>query len=228
MKKDKILSCLQPTYLPWIPFFERIILSDIFIILDDVEFSKNSNHNRNFIKNNSEKLLLTVPVKYKNRILIKDIEIDNKKNWKHKHWQSIKQIYGKLPFFNSFSEKLEKIYSRDWTYLSSLNIEIIKFFVDYFDIKTNLFLSSNINVKGTSNQKLINLCKYFDASSFVVKENTEHYHPKNIFLDNGIKFKYLTYNKFNYKQQGNNFIPDLSVLDYASNNGSYLAEQIKK
>ena len=60
----KILSCLQPTYLPWIPFFERVILSDIFIILDDVEFSKNSNHNRNSIKTNSKQLLLTVPVKY--------------------------------------------------------------------------------------------------------------------------------------------------------------------
>jgi hypothetical protein len=228
MKKDKILGCLQPTYLPWIPFFERIISSDIFIILDDVEFSKNSNHNRNCIKNNSEKLLLSVPVKYKNHIKIKDIKIDNSKNWKHKHWQSIKQSYGKLTFFKSFYKELEKIYNRDWTHLSSLNIEIIKFFIEYFNIKTDIFISSNVNVDGNSNQKLINLCKYFDANFFIVKENTESYHPKNIFLENGIKFKYLPINKFNYKQQGNNFIPNLSVLDYASNNGLNLVSQLKK
>ena len=72
----KVLSCLQPTYIPWIPFFERIIESDVFIILDDVEYSKNSNHNRNCIKNNSKKLLLTVPINYKSHTMIKDIKID--------------------------------------------------------------------------------------------------------------------------------------------------------
>lgn len=221
----KILSCLQPTYLPWIPFFERVILSDIFIILDDVEFSKNSNHNRNSIKTNSKQLLLTVPVKYKNHIMIKDIEIDNKKNWKKKHWESIRQTYGKLLYFKNFSSELEEIYSKDWKYLSTLNIELIKFFVKYLKIKTNIFVSSNINVKGNSNQKLINLCKYFDADTFVVKKNTEHYHPEKIFLENNIEFKYISNKVFTYKQQGNNFIPSLSILDYISNCGSSLIKK---
>lgn len=224
----KILSCLQPTYLPWIPFFERVILSDVFIILDDVEFSKNSNHNRNFIKANSKQLLLTVPVKYKNHIMIKDIEIDNKKNWKKKHWESIKQTYGKLLYFKNFSTELEEIYNKDWKYLSNLNIELIKFFVKYLKIKTNIFLSSNIRVEGNSNQKLINLCKYFDADTFVVKKNTEHYHPKKIFLENNIEFKYISNKIINYEQQGDNFIPSLSILDYVSNCGSSLIEQINK
>ncbi len=224
----KILSCLQPTYLPWIPFFERVILSDVFIILDDVEFSKNSNHNRNFIKANSKQLLLTVPVKYKNHIMIKDIEIDNKKNWKKKHWESIKQTYGKLLYFKNFSTELEEIYNKDWKYLSNLNIELIKFFVKYLKIKTNIFLSSNIRVEGNSNQKLINLCKYFDADTFVVKKNTEHYHPKKVFLENNIEFKYISNKIINYEQQGDNFIPSLSILDYVSNCGSSLIEQINK
>ena len=224
----KILSCLQPTYLPWIPFFERVILSDVFIILDDVEFSKNSNHNRNFIKTNSKKLLLTVPVKYKNHIMIKDIEIDNKKNWKKKHWESIKQTYGKLLYFKNFSSELEEIYSKDWKYLSNLNIELIKFFLKYLKIKTNIFVSSNIHVEGNSNQKLINLCKHFDADTFIVKKNTEHYHPKKIFLENNIEFKYISNKMLTYKQQGDNFTPSLSILDYVSNCGSSLIEQINK
>ena len=224
----KILSCLQPTYLPWIPFFERIILSDVFIPLDDVEFSKNSNHNRNYIKSNSKKLLLTVPVKYKSNIMIKNIEIDNKKNWKKKHLESIKQTYGKLISFKNFYKELEVIYSRDWKYLSNLNIEIIKFFIKYLDIKTEIYISSNINVEGTSNQKLINLCKHFNADTFVVKRNTDHYHPKKIFLENNIEFKYFSNKVLDYKQQGDNFIPSLSIIDYASNCGPSLIEEISR
>ncbi len=223
---SKILSCLQPTYLPWLPFFERMIISDIFIIFDDVEFSKNSNHNRNYIKNNSEKLLLTVPIKYKNRILIKDIEIDNSKNWKKKHWQTIKQTYGKLESFKEIYHGLKQIYEKDWKYLSDINIEIIKFFVDYLNIQSEVFISSRLNVNGSSNQKLINMCKYFNADTFIVKRNTNDYHPKKLFLENNIKLKYFSNKPMRYQQQGNNFIPYLSILDYTANCGPFLKEII--
>lgn len=224
----KILGCLQPTYLPWIPFFERIILSDIFIILDDVEYSKNSNHNRNYIKNNFRKTLLTVPVKYKNRVMIKDIEIDNTKNWKKKHWETIKQTYGKMFFFNDFNKELEQIYTKDWIYLAKLNIEIIKLFMKYFKINTKIYISSKISIEGKENYKLINLCKYFGADTFIVKRNTQHYHPEKIFLESGIKFKYISNRAIKYTQKGNNFIPFLSILDYASNTGSSLIEEVTK
>ena len=217
----KILSCLQPTYLPWLPFFERMIISDIFVILDDVEFSKNSNHNRNYIKNKKGKLLLTVPVKYKNRVLIKDIQIDNSKNWRKKHWETINQSYGKLKEFKKIQPELIKIYEREWFFLAQLNVEIIRFFARYFKIKSKIYLSSDLDTEGKSNQKLINICKYFSADTFVVKENTEHYHPKEVFLNDKIKFKYFSNKTLNYKQLGNSFIPHLSALDYIANCGSF-------
>ena len=218
----RVLSCLQPTYLPWIPFFERIIISDIFIILDDVEFSKNSNHNRNYIRNNSKKILLTVPVNYKSKTKIKDIQIDNSRNWKKKHWNSIKQSYGKLKFFKDIEKDLEEIYSQEWKFLSKLNIKIISLLLEYLNIKREIYLSSEIKVDGSANIKLINLCKHFNADTFVVKKNTDDYHPKDIFLKNNIEFKYFSNKVFEYKQSGSNFIPGLSILDYVSNCGNAL------
>ena len=52
------LGCVQPGYLPWIPFFKRIQQSDIFVYLDDVEFSKNNFHNRNRIRTPNGEVLL--------------------------------------------------------------------------------------------------------------------------------------------------------------------------
>ena len=96
------VGCLQPSYLPWIPFFKRLINCDYFVILDDVDFSKNSSHNRNYISNNDTKNLLTVPVYYKSKCPINQIKIDNSKNWKKKHYKSILQAYINSKFFHSF------------------------------------------------------------------------------------------------------------------------------
>lgn len=218
----KTLCCLQPTYIPWIPFFERIYLSDIFVILDDVEFSKNSNHNRNSIRSNSNKLMLTVPIHYKSHQLIKDVKIDNSKNWKKKHWFSIKQSYEKLFFFKEIKNELEIIYSKNWIYLSELNIEIIKFILRYLKINKKIFISSEIKVEGTANEKLINLCKYFNTSRFIVKPGTENYHPKILFEKNNIDFKFYSNRIKTYNQESKDFLPGLSIIDYIANNGNSL------
>lgn len=218
----KTLCCLQPTYIPWIPFFERIYLSDIFVILDDVDFSKNSNHNRNLIRSNSNKLMLTVPIHQKSRQLIKDVKIDNSKNWKKKHWFSIKQNYQKSSFFNEIENELETIYSKNWIYLSELNIEIIKLILGYLKINKEIFISSEIKVEGTANEKLINLCKYFKATRFIVKPETDNYHPKILFEKNNIDFKFYSNKIRVYNQESRFFLPGLSIIDYMANNGNSL------
>jgi len=41
-----LLACHQPNFLPWMPFFEKMHKSDIFVILTEVQFEKNSWTNR--------------------------------------------------------------------------------------------------------------------------------------------------------------------------------------
>ena len=44
-------AILQPSYLPWLGFFEQMYVCDIFVYLDDVQYTKNDWRNRNKIKN---------------------------------------------------------------------------------------------------------------------------------------------------------------------------------
>ena len=214
------VGCLQPTYLPWIPFFKRLSDCDFFVLLDDVDFSKNSNHNRNYIKIKNTKSLLTVPIHYKSKTPINQIEIDNSKNWKKKHFMSIIQAYSKSEFFFDIKNDLENIYKKNWNLLFNLNYELITFFNEYFNLKKEIYISSQLQIKGNGNEKLVNICKYFDAKYFIVKKKTENYHPKKYFNDYGIDFKYHENDHKEYKQLGNEFIPNLSILDYVANNGN--------
>ena len=135
----KILGCVQPTYIPWYYFFYRIIIADVFVILDDVQYSKNNFFNRNKILNKDKEILLTVPVNFEKNIQkINEIKIDYSKNWRRKHWISICQSYTKSKYFNSFSEQLEKIYEKKFDKLIDLNLEIIYFFLDHFKIKKKI------------------------------------------------------------------------------------------
>ena len=214
----KILGCVQPTYIPWYWFFYRVKISDVFILLDDVEFSKNNYFNRNKIVNNKNEIMLTVPINYKNnsKTLLKDITINYNRDWKKKHINSIIQSYSKYPLFKNFEKDINSIYEKKFEKLIDLNFEIIKYFLKHFNIKTEVFKSTDIKIEGTANEKLINLCKYFDADYFIVKPDTENYHPKEIFVQNNIKFQYLNYLEIFKKDFRKDFNPNLSIIDYAT------------
>ena len=101
-KKIMVASINQPAYLPWLGYFDRIIKSDIHIILDDVQFEKNSFINRNKIVTDINWTWLTVPVQTKGKfgnLEIKDLKIDNTSKWRKKHYNSLNYHYGKSKYF---------------------------------------------------------------------------------------------------------------------------------
>ncbi len=216
-----ILGSIQPSYLAWIPFLERVKKSDVFIYLDDVEYSKNSFHNRNRIKTSNGPLTLTVPVLYSgnSKKFINSINIDYKQNWQAKHWKSIEYSYAKSPFFWEAGAMVKEILFKQYETLADLNIAFIESFRNYLGIKTPCYRSSEITVEGTANDKLINLCHHFGATKFIVKPGTEEYHPKEYFQNGGIDFEYFTATNQTYPQMHGPFIPGLSILDYAMNCG---------
>lgn len=92
-----ILSAHQPAYLPWLGYFHKIAISDVFVILDEVQFEKNSFINRNKIKTSNGSVWMSVPINIDGHMnkTIRDMEISNKFNWRKKHWKSIYLNYKK-------------------------------------------------------------------------------------------------------------------------------------
>ena len=110
------ISAHQPAYLPWAGYLERINMSELFIVLDEVQFEKNSFTNRNRIKTSNGLAWLTVPVNLKGHLSnsIRDIEISNDVSWRKKHWKTIQQNYQKSLFFDHHKVFFESIYNKDW------------------------------------------------------------------------------------------------------------------
>lgn len=216
-----ILGCVQPSYLAWIPLFARMAMSDVFVHLDDVEFSKNSFHNRNTIKTANGAVILTAPVRHtgNSKAFISDIPLDANQRWMEKHWRSIEMSYRRAAHFEELAPLIKPLYEREWKSLGDLNIALIETFKSFLGIKTPSYRSSEINVEGSGNLKLVNLCKKLGATSFIVKPGTADYHPPADFTPYGISFTHFAFSPFQYQQLYGDFLPNLSIVDFAMNCG---------
>ena len=64
-----LISAHQPAFMPWLGYLHKIAVCEKFVILDDVQFEKNSFINRNYIMGHNGPILLTVPIKLKNHLV---------------------------------------------------------------------------------------------------------------------------------------------------------------
>lgn len=211
----------QLHYLPWLRYFHKIAVADVFVVLDDIQFNKNGWQNRNKIKTKDEWMYLTIPVHYSLDLKINEIKIDNSINWQKKHLQSIKTNYSKAPFFKNYLPQIEKFYFKSYEFLFEICWEMLNFFLKVLNIKTKIILNSHLNIEDIATDRLINICKKVSATSYLSGEyatevylDVEKFKKENIeiFLQ---KWEAPAYNQL-YK---NNFIKDLSIIDLLFNEG---------
>lgn len=223
-----IIAIHQPNYIPWIGYFHKIRNCDLFVILDNVQHSKASVTTRNKIKSANGEILLTVPVINKGSI-INELFIDNSRNWSGRHWRSIHENYCKAVGWNYMEHELESIYSRHWDYEAELNIELIKLMMKKLNIKTPITLASDIkNDFGTKSTRVSNICKYFNADTYLSGNGARSYNDEEEFERCGIRLVYQQFKPPIYDQMWGEFIPNLSALDLLLNCGESAADYIEK
>ena len=210
----------QPEHHPWLGFVKKMSQTDIFVFFDDVQYNSSGFQNRNYIKTNTGKTLLSVPVLSKFDSKINEIKIDKTKNWFKKHKKSIMTNYSKTDFFEDYKNSIEEIYETEYEYLVELNTKVIKFFLNELKIKTKIIFSSSLNLDSNSPKKILEICKKFNADKYIsgVHWGLENLNLKE-FSDNQIKIEFQKFLHPIYKQCHSPFIPNLSTLDLILNEG---------
>jgi len=215
-----IITIHQSQYLPWLPYFDKVLRSNLFIILDDVQFQKNGVQNRNQIKAPNGATWLTVPVRQKFGHLISEVEIADSK-FVNKHLNALKTSYGKAPFFKELFEDFSSIYNlKEWRFLNQLNFSLIEFILKKLDVPVEIVKSSNFKTEGKGSDLILSICKYFGAETYISGQAGNNYLNQLDFKRNNIKlifqnYKYPVYKQLFMKNLG--FITDLSVIDLLFN-----------
>ena len=162
----------QPEHFPYLGFFQKMETADMFVILDDVQYTKGNFQNRNrFLNNNEKEEWFTIPLEKKpHHKHIKDIKTNDTINWREK---IVKQL------FNNFNFNFNHIYfSSD---LVKINLASINFCREKLNINTPLILSSELNIKTKGSQKLSDICNRLKASEYISGQGAKEYLNESIF-----------------------------------------------
>lgn len=216
------ISINQPAYLPWLGYFDRIEKSDLHIVLDHVQFEKNSMVNRNKINSVNNPILLTVPVSTKGKfgnLEINTIEIDQIIQWQKKHWKTILLSYSKAPFFCKYKDELELIYRKKYTKLNDLLKDQLTFFLNALRIKTPILFSSSLELKESKSDLILEICNKTNASHYISGPYGRNYIELEKFNENNISVSFHDYDHPKYTQLSKVFNSHLSILDLIMNHG---------
>ena len=170
----------QPEHFPYLGFFQKMSAADIFVILDDVQYSKGGWQNRNKILNNSgEKEFFTVQVEPKAwRKLIKNVKVADGNIWRRKIVVKLKQNLG---------EDFSYIYHGD--FLLPINMKSIYWATKRLNINTPIVFSSSLNIKTVGTQRLIDICHAVNGDEYISGMCGKNYLDKSLFTD--IKLTYF-------------------------------------
>ncbi len=220
-----IVGIHQPNYLPYLGFFDKMRRSDIFVIYDDAQFNKDDFQHRNKIRIYHGWKWLTVPVGKKN-ININKIQIKNdiefsKIKWSYAHLREIKDNYKDTPYYHLYEKELEKIYKRTHDKLIDLNMNLIYFLMDAFNINTKIIFSSNYGFSSKSSEKLVEIIEAAGGDIYLSGPGGRNYLDLALFEKKKVKVEFQDYTYPIYQQRYDGFIPNMSSIDALFNVGKF-------
>tara|TARA_B100001564_G_scaffold327720_1_gene310906 strand:- start:162 stop:800 length:639 start_codon:yes stop_codon:yes gene_type:complete len=176
MEKIKV-AIHQPEHFPYMGFFQKMEYADVFVIIDDVQYSKGNwqNRNRFLNKNNTDEFFTIQVEKNAYKKLINEVEVvDN--NWKHKVVKKLEYNFG-IDFTDLYSNKK----------LIDINMKSIEWARERLGIKTPMFLSSDLNINTKSTQRLVDIVRRF-GTEYISGEGGKLYLDESLFTD--VKLSY--------------------------------------
>ncbi len=218
-----IVSIHQPNFLPWLGYFYKIWASDIFVLHDNVEFTKHSFTKRVFVRKtpgDTERNYLTVPLKrHSDFALIRDLKICHEQDWQQKHVNKIYYVYHRAPFFKDYFPRIERtiLSCSKYTFLADFNKKLILDILNFLDIDTDIVFSSTLPVRGfCADEYNAEIVAYLGGDLYLSGTGAKKYQFNMTYSDRGISLIYNELAKFLKEtppQYPICFDPSLSILD---------------
>lgn len=216
-----VIAIIQPNFLPWLGYFEQMARADLFVYLDDVQYTRKDWRNRNRLKSPTGVKVVTVPVKKHEafRTLINEIRIADQP-WRCKLLQQMESWYGDAKYWNKVFPLLQEVIEKDWEFMVDLNYALNKTIAGMLNITTPCRLSSDIPDKAADkNQKIIDICRHHGATILYDGQSAKNFLDIDLFNKHGVKVVLQDYFHTPYLQLWGDFVSHLSAVDLLMNCG---------
>ncbi|MDP2760801.1 MAG: WbqC family protein [Sideroxyarcus sp.] len=209
------LAIMQPYFLPYIGYFQLIAAVDMFIVYDNIKYTKKGWINRNRMLQNGKDVMFSLPLKSGSdsldvceRELAADFNRDKLLN-------QFKGAYRRAPYFEQTFPLVEQIVRHEeanlFRYLSHSLVKTC----EHLGIVTEIRTSSEVVIDhDLKNQdKVLALCGAVGATTYVNAIGGMELYSKETFREKGIELKFIRSKPFEYPQFDAAFVPWLSIID---------------
>lgn len=208
-------AIMQPYFFPYIGYFQLITAVDLFIVYDNIKYTKKGWINRNRMLQNGKDVMFSLPLKNDSDYMdVCDRELAADFN-RDKLLSQFKGAYRRAPYFaQTFPLDEQVVQYEDTNLFRFLHHSIVKT-CEHLGITTEIRISSDIAIDhDLKNQdKVLALCEAVGASTYVNAIGGMELYSKETFREKGTDLKFLQSKPFEYTQFGDAFVPWLSIID---------------
>lgn len=202
------VAIMQPTYLPWLGYFDMLDQADVFVLLDTVAVSPKSWQTRNRIRARDGNIVwLSVPTNARRGMHLSDVRIANEHEWQWKHWRALESAYEHAPHRCSVAPA-----TISHTYLAGLNDFLIRRIADRMGIRTSIARASRMDLPYSKDpfRRVANICAHVGATELLNTPGAKDWLDGH---DVGVPVRWHEYEHPIYSQGNAPFFPFLSVVD---------------
>lgn len=206
---------MQPYFLPYIGYFQLVAAADLFIVYDDVEYTKKGWINRNRILRDGADTMITLPLKKDSDFL--DV-VDRRLADDFRPRKMLAQIegaYRKAPHYGVTRDLLDDVFSCEDRNLFGFIHHSITRVCAHLGIETPIRVSSSFGLdrglKGA--ERVLALCAAAGADAYVNPIGGVDLYSKSAFAARGVDLSFLRARRIEYAQFGAPFVPFLSIVD---------------
>ena len=221
----KCVTIHQPNFFPWLGYFDKIMKSDVFIFIDDVQFPKTggcwTNRVKLLVKGQNQWITGSIDRNYKGTRTILEMVYITKNLWREKLIKTIESNYGRHPYFCEVMEVIKPLILNKESNLAEYNIHAIKTICRWLKLEVKkLYRSSELKHENSSNKLLCSLTKTVKGDLYMFGKGSEQYQDEAIFSSLGIKLIAQNFVHPSYLQKNRQgFVMGLSIIDVAMNLG---------
>ncbi len=220
------VAIMQPYFFPYIGYFQLIAAVDVFIVYDNIKYTKKGWINRNRMLQNGKDVMFSLPLKGNSDSLdVCERELAADFN-RDKLLSQFIGAYKRAPYFEQSYPLLEQIVKHEDTNLFRFLHHAIVKICKHLGITTQLIISSDIDIDHTlkSQDKVLALCEALKANTYVNTIGGIKLYSKEAFDAKGIELKFIKSQSFEYAQLGADFLPWLSIIDVIMFNPLYIVQ----
>lgn len=206
---------MQPYFLPYIGYWQLIGSVDVFVVYDNIKYTKKGWINRNRFLSNGADAMFSLPLKKDSDSLdVVDRELAADFN-PSKLLNQLLGAYARAPYLKMVAPLLERILRFDDRNLFRYLHHSIVCLCRHLGLETKIIVSSQVPIDHglKAQEKVLAICQALGAQTYVNPIGGLELYSKEAFKKQGVELNFIKSRPFHYTQFCTEFVPWLSIVD---------------